>query len=432
MNELRAPNLSAKIPITLGLVIIFLLFGGMAVWAAMFQISGAVIAKGRVDVEQNRQVIQASIDGIVDYVAIREGSRVITGDVLLQLDATRLIAEKKLADAQYFEGLAERALVRAELEGANSIIFDQTLVNESLSNSNARAAMNAQRRLWQMRQQSIIEEWNRSEEQLAQIKAESAGFRARHLALTEQLRVVAVDLKDRKSLFERGLAGALPLRALQKEQARLRGALGQIDADIVQTIARMNELKIEKRRRENERLENSQNKLNDLRRSGEVFGQHRIDLRARIEQMTVRAPVSGVVHELRIHSKRAVIERAEPLMFLVPQDRPLLVTARVDPKYIGQLVSGQTVTMRLDIENRSEIPSLTGRLQQISADVIEERHTGRWFYNVEIKVNGDQPAADFLRLGMPVDVFFTTRPRSPLAYLIEPMTDYLARAMREN
>ena len=49
---------SAKRPLLIGILALFVLVGGFGTWAVLAQITGAVIASGRIEVEQNRQVIQ--------------------------------------------------------------------------------------------------------------------------------------------------------------------------------------------------------------------------------------------------------------------------------------------------------------------------------------------------------------------------------------
>jgi len=56
----------------------------------MSQIAGAIIASGRIEVERNRQVVQHPTGGVVAEIAVNEGDNVTAGDLLIQLDDTRL------------------------------------------------------------------------------------------------------------------------------------------------------------------------------------------------------------------------------------------------------------------------------------------------------------------------------------------------------
>lgn len=81
------PAASVRGPLTMGLATLCILIGGFGAWATQTQIAGAVLATGRVVVEQNRQVVQHPDGGVVAELAVAEGDRVRAGDVLVRLEA---------------------------------------------------------------------------------------------------------------------------------------------------------------------------------------------------------------------------------------------------------------------------------------------------------------------------------------------------------
>jgi HlyD family secretion protein len=58
------------------------------------------------------------------------------------------------------------------------------------------------------------------------------------------------------------------------------------------------------------------------------------------------------------------------------------------------------------------------------------------YYRAEILLDTGEtdrlPASVTLIPGMPVEAFIRTQDRTPLAYLIKPLSDYFAKAFREN
>ena len=52
----------------------------------MAQLSGAIIASGQIEVDQNRQIVQHPDGGVVAEILVEEGDTVNNGDVLLRLD----------------------------------------------------------------------------------------------------------------------------------------------------------------------------------------------------------------------------------------------------------------------------------------------------------------------------------------------------------
>src|SRR5437773_2017653 len=71
-----------------GLVVMFLLVGGVGGWAATTSISGAVLAQGTVVVDTNLKKIQHPSGGVVGEIHVKDGQKVIAGDLLIRLDET--------------------------------------------------------------------------------------------------------------------------------------------------------------------------------------------------------------------------------------------------------------------------------------------------------------------------------------------------------
>ena len=143
-----------------------------------------------------------------------------------------------------------------------------------------------------------------------------------------------------------------------------------------------------------------------------------------------------MVYGLTVFTERAVIRPAEPVLFIVPQDRPLVIAAQVDPIHIDQVFVGQDVTLRFSALDQRTTPELLGQVTQLSADAFEDEATRASFYRAEIILSEGQqallPEGAALIPGMPVESFIRTDDRTPLAYLVKPLTDYFSRAFRES
>ncbi|MEJ6478612.1 MAG: HlyD family secretion protein, partial [Octadecabacter sp.] len=149
-----------------------------------------------------------------------------------------------------------------------------------------------------------------------------------------------------------------------------------------------------------------------------------------------RAPVSGVGYGMRGFAERSVVRAADPLLYLVPQDRPLVIAAKIALTDIDQISPQQEVALRFSAFDQRETPELFGRVSLISPDAFQDETTGQSFYRAEIVLAegeiGRLPDGFVLIPGMPVDAFIRTARRSPIAYLTKPLADYFARAFRES
>ena len=89
MSRNNNDPLSARSTVTLGGLTLIVLLGAGGAWAALANISAAIIASGRIEVAQNRQVVQHPDGGVVASIAVKEGAQVSAGDILITLDPSR-------------------------------------------------------------------------------------------------------------------------------------------------------------------------------------------------------------------------------------------------------------------------------------------------------------------------------------------------------
>ena len=154
-----------------------------------------------------------------------------------------------------------------------------------------------------------------------------------------------------------------------------------------------------------------------------------------MSRLDVTAPVAGIVYDLRVFARRSVIRPADPVLYIIPQDRPLVINARVEPIDIDKLSIGQEVTLRFSALDQRATPELTGSVKLISADAFEDEATRQSYYRAEIVhgegEQGKLPEDATLLPGMPVEAFIRTEDRTPIAYLVKPLTDYFTKAFRE-
>jgi len=130
-----------------------------------------------------------------------------------------------------------------------------------------------------------------------------------------------------------------------------------------------------------------------------------------------------------------VIRPAEPVAYIVPQDRPLVIAARVSPIHVDEVRVGQEVALRFAAFDSRTTPELFGQVSRISADALTDEATKAAYYRTEVVLDPGELAkleGHAIIPGMPVEVFIRTGERSPLAYLVKPLAEYFNRAFRES
>ena len=424
---------SAARPLILGFLALLVLVGGFGGWAVMSRISGAVIASGQIEVEQNRQIVQHPDGGVVAELLVREGVAVDAGQVLIRLQGEQLLSELAVVEGQLFEVLARKARFEAERDAAEELVFDEILLETE--NPVAEELMEGQRRLYQARRDSEFQQAEQLTKRRDQTASQIEGIRAQQEALGTQLALIEEELNDQQSLLDRGLAQATRVLALQREQANLAGRSGELIAGVAQAEGRITEIDIEILRLGVSRREEAISRLRDLQFNEIELAEQRRSLRLRLDRLEIRAPVAGVVYGLTVFGSQSVITPAEPVLYIVPQDRPLIIATRVDPLNIDQVFVGQDVRLRFSALDQRRTPELIGEVILISADAFADDRTQAPYYRAEVQITEGEidklPEGTTLVPGMPVEAFIRTSDRSPLQYLLKPMTDYFAKIFRE-
>lgn len=425
---------SARGPIITGVLALLILVGGFGTWAVMANISGAIIASGRVKVEQNRQVVQHPDGGVVDTIVVKEGDIVTAGDVLIRLDASQLQTELAIVEGQLFELMARRGRLEAEQDNADTITFDPELIEIAATRPEVQDLLDGQERLFTARLVTAGQAIEQLNKRSTQITDQVQGIKAQQDALKRQLDLIQMELDDQQSLLDKGLAQASRVLALQREAAALEGQVGELAASAAQAQGRITEIELEKLQLQTGKREEAITRLRDLQFRELELVERRLSLLAQLERLEIRAPVGGIVYGMTIFASRAVVQPADPLLFIVPQDRPLVIDARVEPIHRDEVFVGQPVTLKFSAFDQRTTPDLVGQVIQVSADTFEDEATRANYYGVEIIL--DEGQAELLgdkRIvpGMPVESYIRTADRSPLAYLIKPLADYFNRAFRE-
>ena len=426
---------SAARPLWSGALTILLLVAGFGGWGFFTSISGAVVSPGQIEVEQNRQIVQHPDGGVVAEIAVQEGQTVRAGDLLIRLDGSLLTSELTIVEGQLYETLARRARLEAERDDAPSVAFPADLLALATTRPDVADQIEGQRRLFDARRDTVAKQTEQLQRRLEQTAAQIAGIDAQKAALTEQLALITAETAGQQTLLDKGLAQSSRVMDLQRQSASLTGSMGELTADRAEAEGRGTEVELEILRLAAARREEANTQLRDLGPLVLEFAERRRALVERIARLDVRAPVSGIVLGLTVTTPRSVIRPADPVLYLIPQDRPLVIATQVQPIHIDEVHVGQPVRLVFSAFSARTTPELTGHVVLVSADAFTDQRTQATFYRAEIMLDpGEKEKLGDLVLvpGMPVEAYIETGARTPMAYLVKPFTDYFARAFRES
>ena len=423
-------------PMMIGLLALGILVGGFGGWATLTEISGAIVASGQIEVDQNRQVVQHPDGGVVKDIYVEEGDAVSVGDVLISLDPSIEESELSIIQGQVFELMARRGRLTAERDGIGAITFDPRLIERAKTDAGIAELMQGQENLFQARVASNAKQIEQLTKRKSQIANQIDGIVAQRAAVATQLDLIEQELADQQKLLDRGLAQVSRVLALQRSQAELSGDVGDLIAKQAESEGRITELDIQIEGLETTRREDAISRLRDQQYRTLELEERAGALIEKLMRMDIRAPVSGIVYGLSVFTPRSVIRPADPVMFLIPQDRPLVITVQVPPIDIDQVYVGQNAVLRFSALDQRTTPELFGKVTKVYPDAFQDDASRMSYYRAEILLNEGEtdrlPANVTLIPGMPVEAFIRTQDRTPLAYLIKPLADYFAKAFREN
>ena len=426
---------SSRGPVSTGLITLAALVFGFGGWAMFTDIDGAIVASGQLEVEQNRQVVQHPDGGVVAEIAVIEGQAVAVGDLLIQLDGSLLKSELAIVEGQLFEVRARRARLEAERDDKDIPVFSGELAELAATRPEVAEQVEGQRGLFLARRESMARQSEQLEKRNAQITSQIEGVVAQMAALNVQLGLIREELTDQRSLLEKGLAQSSRVLALQREESQLQGNMGDLASSRAQAEGRATEVELEILRLGAVRREEANTQLRDIGPQELESAERRRALTERIARLDIRAPVSGLVLGLQVTSPRSVLGAGAPVLYLIPQDRPLVISAQLQPINVDEVSIGQRVRVVFSAFSANDTPDMFGHVVTISADALTDERTQAPYYRAEIVLDDGELAklaGQTLLPGMPVETFIETGARTPMAYLLKPFTDYFNTAFRES
>lgn len=425
---------SATGPLRAGFITLALLVIGFGGWATLTRIAGAVIAVGQIEVENNRQIVQHPDGGVVSEILVTEAAEVRQGDILIRLEGAQLHSEFAIVEGQLFEAMARRARLEAERDEAEAPIFPAELIAASTAQPQVLELLEGQRKLFFSRRETLEKQTEQLEKRAGQIASQTEGVDAQIDALKIQINLINQEMADQKTLLGKGLAQSSRVLALEREAAQLQGSVGELKSSRAQNQGRATEIDLEILRLAALRREEASTELRDIGQTELELIERRAALRARIDRLDIRAPVSGLVLGLAVTSPQSVLRPADPVLYIVPQDRPLVITVRVDPIHVDEVHFGQSVRLVFPSLSSRTTPEISGHVTSLSADAMVDSATNTTFYRAEIVIDAgemEKLTHETLLPGMPVQAFIATGARTPMAYLLKPFTDYFRTAFRE-
>ena len=416
-----------------GLRVLIVSVGVLGGWAFLVPLSGAVVVPGALVVESKVKKVQHPTGGVVAQIQVQDGSRVTAGNLVARLDGTQAGANHQMLSKQLEQVRTRIARLVAERDGADELRVPHELAARAGDDSIGQL-LASERSLFNARMTARRSQKELLRSHVSQLGEQINGLDAQIKSKAAQVDLISGELEGVQGLYQKGLVPLTRLTTLQREAARLEGERGQLVSSIAEAKSKISEAEIQILRIDQDFRTELMKDLRESQDKEAELVERTVAARDLLDRTDIRAPTTGIVHQLAVHTIGGVIAPGEVIMEIVPDSDDLEVEARLPPQDIDQVRLGQTTYVRLSAFNQRTTPQLNGLVSYVSADLSHDRQTNAPYYTVRVTLPGKERrrlAGQQLVSGMPAEVFLQTGSRTMMSYLLKPMTDQLQRTFNE-
>jgi hemolysin D len=401
-------------------------------WSIIGRVDVVAVAEGKTMPSGRSKTVQAAEAAVVTSIHVEDGQTVAAGEILIQFDPTQTGAERE----RIAQALAEAQVAAARLR---SLLTSGTL-DAALAGFLPPA--DADGTLVESQRDLLVTEFRDHAAKLAEISQEARSQDAQRAQITATIRRLDLIIPllseaeaARHSLLESGSGSRLTwletkhqLVDAEEERKIQSFRLAEAESVIAQTRTRGDALVADFRLTKTK-------ELSDAERQAVSLAQELVKADRSIENMTVRAPINGKVQQLALHTVGGVVQPAQALLIVVPDDDTLEVEAKVQNRDIGFVTVGQQVELKVETFAFTRYGLLPGEVQSVSGDGVLDEKTGQVFYPARIRLLQSSMMVDgrevTLGPGMNVTVEIKTGSRRVIEYLLSPILRYNQEAIRE-
>lgn len=428
-NDERSFSVGGRI--ALGILAGLMLVVGCGGWAALANLTGAVIASGSVKVDRNVKAIQHRDGGIISEIRVREGDFVRSGQVLLQLDDVQTRSELSIIRAQIIDLTARDARLVAERDHRDHITFPAGFVESSPEAARIAAS---EINLFEGNFTHRKSQKEQLELRIEQTRKEIVGLEAQLVAKVDEIKLIETENAKVRELLRKGLIENLRLYTGGRDAAKLIGSRGEVEASIARARATMSEIRLQILAVDETARTEAQRELTEVEAKLAELRERETAVSDRLARTSIRAPISGSVNEVLVHTIGGVITPAERLITIVPENAALRIEAKIIPADIDQVAVGQPARLRFSAFNQRTTPELAGVVSFVSPATTRDTVSGDIYYVADVQIDAEEAEKLGTRKlipGMPVEVYIETESRTAISYLTKPFVDQVSKAFRE-
>lgn len=397
-------------------------------WAAVARFDQFSVAEGEVAPSDKVKVIQHLEGGAIAAILVSDGQLVTAGTELVEVELGLGSANREELQARLDSLALARARLMAESSGTPLALPPDLVARRPDLAAAEESAYNA-------RQTELNNRIESAQQRVRQQELAVSELQATYNATATDFQMSNQNLAMSADLLRDGLTSKMEHLAREREAKLLEGKISALRSSIPKARAALDEAQANL----------NDEKLKFDRNSFEELGRVEQEISATTEMFTkadsqasrkiIRAPVDGIVKNLRYHTIGGVIGPGDPIMEIVPVNDNVVIEARLRPEDSGIVELGQPVRIKVSAYDFVRFGTLSGTLSYIGADSVADEE-GNTYFQVMVTPDraylGDEPGEFPIRPGMTAIVDIRTGNRTVLEFLLKPVMRLRYDSLRES
>lgn len=416
-----------------GLATILVSFGGFCAWAFSTELSSATVANGTVIVDSRRKTISHFEGGVMSRLLVQEGDKVSAGQPLIELEDTRARSNLRSLQSRRLGLIAKLARLKAEQTDAPQISFPHDFGDAR--DEMVDDAVKAETMFFEKRREAkdgrIEVQKKTIEEYLEQAKS----LRIQIQATDQQIDLINEQRTAIATLVKKGVAPRTQLIEIDSRLSELARERGELVGDKARAEKAEAGAQLALTGIESEFQSTIAGEITTARIELADVEEQITNAKDVLRRLEIRSPQDGIISSIWLRTPGSAVTPGQALLEIVPENEPLLIEMRVNPRDIDSIAVGSKTQIRLTAYNqRSRLP-LEGAITYVAADqsVDEKSNTAFFVARAKIDAASLEASADVrLYPGMPAEVLIIHKSRLAIDYLTSPVVDSFNRAFRED
>lgn len=408
-----------------GYITILLIFGGLIGWTFIAKIDLTVKAPGEIVVKTYKKVIAHPQGGIIDKIYVKEGDFVKEGDGLLKIKSDKLISQLQSNRENYIHMLAEREREEAEVEHKEPKF--STIIPVKIKKSQIAIYNNRVSNLHQTLQDLKIQ----IEDQQNSINSLNESLKSKKSLLGSYEK----EHKEKGKLYKEDFIGKDKILELSRKITQLKSDISNILAQIEQKEILIKGLKnkteLTKSRYNKEllsRLNEIDSKLPNTEANIKI-------LEDKIKDNLIKAPSSGIITDMQVHSNGELVKPNSPILSIVPKNQEYIIDAKVSSIDIDKVKIGEKADVNFPSYVDPAAKPVEAIITYVSADIIKDKTADYYKVNLKFTPKGLKAIRENefeIIPGMPVVAFIKAGERSFASYILLPIEQLFKGAFHAN